>query len=118
MALLVWALAPTDLWTLAAAGLVSGVGIWAAGREEARLGTHDPSCIVVDEAAGMLVTLVGHPRTFPWVLGLFALFRLMDVWKPFPIRQLQDLPGGWGVVTDDLLAGVYANLLLQIPRAF
>jgi len=70
----------------------------------------------VDEAAGMLVALVGHPRGLGWVLGLFFLFRVMDVWKPFPIHHLQRLPGGFGVVTDDLLAGVYANLVLQLVR--
>ena len=50
------------------------------------------------------------------MLALFLLFRVMDIWKPAPIRQLQRLPGGWGIVVDDLLAGVYANLLLQVRR--
>lgn len=116
VALLVWALVPSDLWLAGAAALVTVVGIWAAGREEARLGLHDPSCIVVDEVAGMLVTLLGSPRTLGWSLALFFLFRVMDVWKPFPIRRLQDLSGGFGVVADDLLAGVYAGLIGQIPR--
>lgn len=116
VALLIWVLAPTDLWLLGAAAVVGAVGIWAAGREEARLGVRDPSSIVVDEAAGMLVTLVGHPKGLGWVLGLFLLFRIMDIWKPFPIRQTESLPGGLGVVVDDLVAGVYANLLLQLAR--
>ena len=116
VALLVWALAPSDRWVLGAALSVSVVGIWAAGREEARLGVRDPSCIVVDEVAGMLVALIGQPRNLGWALALFALFRVMDIWKPWPIRRLQDLPGGWGIVVDDLLAGVYANLLGRIPR--
>ncbi len=110
-ALLVWVLAPRDLWLAGAAGLVTAIGIWASGREERRLGAHDPSSVVVDEVAGMLVALLAHPRTFGWILALFLLFRLMDVWKPFPIRQLQALPGGFGIIADDLLAGVYANLL-------
>ncbi len=116
VALLVWALGPTDPWLLGAAALVTVVGIWAAGREEARLCLHDPGSVVVDEAAGMLVALVGHPRGLGWVLLLFLLFRVMDVWKPTPIRQLQSLPGGFGIVADDLVAGLYANLLLQIPH--
>lgn len=116
VALLVWALAPTDLGLVGAALVVAAVGIWAAGREEARVGTRDPRSIVVDEAAGMLVTLVGHPRHLGWVLALFLLFRVMDIWKPFPIHRLQSLPGGLGVVADDLLAGVYASLALMIPR--
>lgn len=98
------------------AAVIAVVGVWAAGREEARVGTHDPSSIVVDEAAGMLVALVGHPRTLPWVLGLFLLFRLLDVWKPLGIRSLQALPGGWGIVVDDLLAGAYASLAGQLRR--
>ena len=116
VALGVSCVAPPDLWLLGAAVVVAAVGIWASGLEEVRVGVKDPSSIVVDEAAGMLVALLGHPRNLSWVLGLFLLFRVMDVWKPFPIRQLQELPGGWGVVMDDLLAGVYANLLIQIPR--
>lgn len=106
----VWLLAPGDGVLLAAIVAVSGVGIWAAGREESRLGRRDPSCIVIDEVAGMLLSLWGHPRTAAWVLGLFLLFRVLDIWKPLGIRQSQALPGGWGVVTDDLLAGCYATL--------
>lgn len=116
VALLAWLLAPSGPWLVVAVLLVSAAGIWAAGREEARLGVHDPGWIVVDEAAGMLVALIGHPPSLLWVAALFVLFRVMDVWKPFPIHRLQSLPGGWGVVCDDLLAGLYANLLLQIPR--
>lgn len=114
VALLVWLLAAPDAWLLGAVAVVSGVGIWAAGREEARVGVRDPSSIVVDEVAGMLLALLGQPRTLPWVLGLFLLFRIFDVWKPLGIRQLQELPGGWGVVADDLLAGAYASLLGQL----
>lgn len=116
VALLVWILVPGDAWVLGAAAVVTAIGVWAAGHEEARVGVRDPSSIVVDEVAGMLVALAGHPRRLGWVFGLFLLFRIMDIWKPAPIRQLQDLPGGWGVVADDLLAGVYANLLFAIPR--
>lgn len=114
VALLVWLLGPPDAWLLGAVAVVSGVGIWAAGREEVRVGVRDPSSIVVDEVAGMLLALLGQPRTLPWALGLFVLFRIFDVWKPLGIRQLQELPGGWGVVADDLLAGAYASLLGQL----
>jgi phosphatidylglycerophosphatase A len=74
----------------------------------------DPSSIVVDEVAGMLVACLGQPRTLPWTLAMFLLFRVFDVWKPLGVHSLQALPGGWGVVTDDLLAGAYANLLGQL----
>lgn len=116
VAVLVWLAAPRDPWLVGAAVVVTGVGIWAAGREAQRLGVKDPSSVVVDEVAGMLVALIGQPRAFPWVLGLFLLFRVMDIWKPFPIRQLEALPGGFGIVADDLLAGAYANGLGQLAR--
>jgi phosphatidylglycerophosphatase A len=93
---------------------VSAVGIWAAGREEHRLGVKDPGPIVIDEVAGMLLACCGHPRTLPWVLGLFVAFRVFDVVKPLGIDRLQSLPGGLGVVADDLLAGLYVNLLGQL----
>jgi phosphatidylglycerophosphatase A len=114
VALLVWVLRPADPWLLAAALVVTAVGTWAAGREEARVGTRDPSSIVVDEVAGMLVALAGHPKGLASVLALFLLFRVFDIWKPFPIRRLQDLPGGFGVVADDLLAGLFANLVARV----
>jgi phosphatidylglycerophosphatase A len=111
VALLVWAWAPPRSWLLGVTAVVTAVGIWAAGREEARAAEHDPSSIVVDEVAGMLVAMLAAPPGLGWTLLFFVLFRVMDVWKPFPIHRLQDLPGGWGIVVDDLLAGVYAGLL-------
>jgi len=117
VALLVWALVPREAALLAVTVAVSALGIWAAGREEARVGVRDPSSVVVDEVAGMLVALMAAPRGLGWALALFFLFRVFDVWKPYPIHRLQDLPGGWGVVADDLLAGVYANLVGRLAYA-
>lgn len=114
VALAVWALAPGDVALLGAALAVTVAGVWAATREETRLGEHDPGSIVIDEVAGMLVACCGHPRTLPWVLGLFLLFRVFDIWKPLGINQLQALPAGLGVMADDLLAGAYASLLGQL----
>jgi len=114
IALAVWWLQPGDTALLGATAVVSVVGIWSAGREEERVGVKDPRAIVIDEVAGMLIACCGHPRTLPWVLGLFLAFRVFDVLKPFGIDRLQALPGGFGVVADDLLAGVYANLLGQL----
>jgi phosphatidylglycerophosphatase A len=116
VALLVWAWAPPRSWLLGVTAVVTAVGIWAAGREEARAGEHDPSSIVVDEVAGMLVAMLAAPPGLGWTLLFFVLFRVMDVWKPFPIHRLQDLPGGWGIVVDDLLAGVYAGLLGRLAH--
>jgi phosphatidylglycerophosphatase A len=118
VALLIWLLAPPDPGLLVAALAVTVAGIWAGGREARRIGVEDPRSVVVDEVAGMLVALVGQPRTLPWVLGLFLAFRVMDVWKPFPIDHLQRLPGGLGIVSDDLLAGAVANGLGRVARLF
>jgi phosphatidylglycerophosphatase A len=102
------------LWGFVVATLcVSGVGIWAAGRTAARLRLKDPGIVVVDEAAGLMVTLIGVPIGPLSVIGAFFLFRAMDVLKPPPARQAESLPGGFGIVIDDLIAGVFANLLLR-----
>ena len=88
---------------LIAAALLS---CWLCGRAEKVLGNHDDSRIVLDEMAGFL------PRN-PWTLGAaFVLFRILDSLKPWPVRRLENLPGGLGVVADDLGAGIYANLLV------
>lgn len=89
------------------------LGIWAADLAEREWG-HDARRIVVDEGAGMAVTLCLLPAgVWPAILGFFA-FRVCDVLKPFPARRAERLPGGLGVVADDVLAGIYANLLVRI----
>ncbi len=95
------------------------VGIWASGRSIALLGNSDPPEAVVDEVMGVLVTLLFIPQGAGWiyVLAGFGLFRLFDIWKPYPIDSLQDLPGGVGVCADDLVAGVYAGMCLSIAYA-
>jgi phosphatidylglycerophosphatase A len=100
---------------LAATAAVSGLGVVAAGRAEALLGSKDPGRIVIDEIAGMLVTLIGVPPTWPLLAAGFLLFRVFDILKPFPCRWAERrLPGGLGVMTDDLLAGAYACLVLHV----
>jgi phosphatidylglycerophosphatase A len=97
--------------------VVTLVGIWVAGRAEEEFG-HDGHPIVIDEIAGMLITLFWLPKTlWIWVAG-FALFRLFDIWKPFPAGHAQSLPGGVGVMMDDLLAGLYAHLCLRLALHF
>ncbi len=89
-------------------------GVAAASHVARRLGIEDPGVVVVDEVAGMWVTLLFLPLTpFTAILGFFA-FRVMDVFKPYPARQLEQLHGGWGIMADDLMAAVYANLLVRI----
>lgn len=93
-----------------AAGFVAVtlVGTWAAHRAERILGSKDPGAVVIDEVAGMLLSVLVLPLT-PAVLALgFVLFRFFDILKPFPARWSQRLPGGPGVMVDDLIAGLYA----------
>jgi phosphatidylglycerophosphatase A len=78
---------------------------------------HDPGIIVVDEIIGMLIALIALPKTLFFMITAFILFRIFDIMKPYPARQMEKLPGGWGIVLDDVIAGIYANLLIQIGRA-
>lgn len=89
-------------------------GIWAAQVAEAHYGRTDPGFIVIDEVVGMLVTLLFLPVTWVGALIGFLLFRLFDIVKPFPARQCEALHGGFGVMTDDLMAGIYGNLSLRL----
>ena len=95
------------------------LGIWAASRSIELLGNTDASQAVVDEVIGQLVVFLFIPFTTSWILigAGFALFRLFDVWKPYPIDHLQVLPGGIGICADDILAGVYAGVCLSIIHA-
>jgi phosphatidylglycerophosphatase A len=93
------------------------ISIYLSSLAEKELG-HDARPIVIDEVAGMMVTLVFVPQVwYYYVLG-FVLFRAMDVIKPFPARQSERLPSGFGITMDDVFAGVYANLLLQVAVYF
>jgi len=123
--------------------LVTLIGIWAASRTEKVQQKKDPSIVVIDEVAGQHITLILPliPIAVPnlaahmdfstyaifsalsmlnwkYLLAGFILFRLFDIWKPFPIRNLEKLPGGWGVMADDWLAGVYAAILLKVALHF
>ena len=75
---------------------------------------HDPSLIIIDEVVGMLVALIAIPKTYHFIIAAFILFRIFDIVKPFPVNLSQKLPQGWGIMIDDLLAGIYANLLIQL----
>ena len=111
-----------SLFSLAALLLFSLVAVFLSSRAEKKLG-HDSGHIVIDEVCGYFVSVMFLPQS--WLIGLyaFAFFRVFDIAKPWPVSASQKLPRGWGVVVDDILAGVYANLLLQIlirifPRFF
>jgi len=95
------------------------VSIWAADATEKGEGEKDPKQVVIDEICGMGVTLFALPFTPSTVICGFALFRLFDISKPFPIRWLErKLPGGVGIVTDDLVAGLISHLLLRFGSTF
>ena len=108
---------PLAFAVLAAA--VSLPAIWAAGETARQAQVKDPQYVVVDEVVGQWLALAGA-RVLNWKawLAAFLLFRLFDIWKPPPARQLEALPGGVGIVADDLMAGLYAALVLFIAGWF
>ena len=106
---------PTAL--LATLIVVTIVGVWAGSRVERALGAKDPGVIVIDEVAGMFLAVLFLPRTLPVLVSAFFLFRLFDIWKPYPARQIQEFHGGLGVMLDDLIAGAYALAVLVIAHA-
>src|SRR5450755_342945 len=120
------------------------LGVWTSSRTCKFLSVKDPQIVVIDEVSGQLITIFLGTLTFyqypgmsdvqivnaawagfgrgalnwkPMLLG-FILFRLFDIWKPFPIRHLEKLPGGWGIMADDWLAGIYAAILLRLAIHF
>jgi phosphatidylglycerophosphatase A len=123
--------------------LLSFVGVWSAGKAATFLGLADPQHVVIDEVAGQHITLILPliPIAVPdlaahmdfssyaifsalsllnwkYLLAGFILFRLFDIWKPYPVRNLEKLHGGWGIMADDWLAGVYAAILLKVALHF
>lgn len=111
-------LRPHGLWAVAiAAGALTVVGIWAASRVAARTGLKDPQIVVIDEVAGVLVTLLAAPEGSRGTLAGFVLFRVFDQLKPWPARQAERLPSGFGIVLDDIAAGVWGAAVLLALRA-
>jgi phosphatidylglycerophosphatase A len=101
------------------AGVFVLIAVWIAHDAEKIFKQSDPGSIVIDEIAGMAVTLIGLPINLTIMLTGFVVFRILDIVKPFPIRYLdQRLKGGWGVVMDDVAAGIIANLALRIGIHF
>jgi len=96
---------------------ITALGIWSGNVVESIWGK-DHNRVVIDEVAGMCITLLWVPVTPVNVLLALILFRLFDIFKPLYIRRLEKLPGGWGVMFDDILAGIYANLVLQLFLRF
>ncbi len=100
-------------WLTLAAIVFFFVGVWASAICEQDWG-HDPGRVVWDEVVGMMVTVIAAPRNLTVYAAAFVLFRFFDILKPFPVNRSQRLPGGWGVMVDDVLAGLLGNIVLQI----
>ena len=96
-------------------GIGFPVGVWATG-SLASPADQDPRRAVWDEFVGMWVSCLLLPKTLPWLAAAFVCFRAFDILKPWPIRRLERLPGGLGIMSDDLLAGIYVAVLLNVLR--
>ena len=93
------------------------VGIWAGTRAERLIQKKDPSIVVIDEVAGQMIALLSGPlwlHTWWSISSAFVLFRLFDIWKPYPIRRLETLEAGLGIMADDILAGAYALIVNSV----
>lgn len=116
--LLLWALLPSSAGVQAAAivGLFVA-GSWSASVAERHFGRADPGQVVVDEVMGMLITLFLNPVGWGGAALAFVLFRAFDIMKPYPANRLEHLPGGVGVMADDAMAAIYANLVIRVMLA-
>ena len=114
---LVWYLLPaiyvSSYWQVINTLLICGIGTWCANKVD-KIWGKDSSKVVVDEVAGMAITLLYVPQNIYFLLAGLILFRLFDIFKPLGIKELEKLPGGWGVMADDVLAGIYSLMVLQL----
>ncbi|OGW89898.1 MAG: hypothetical protein A3A73_01345 [Omnitrophica bacterium RIFCSPLOWO2_01_FULL_50_24] len=107
--------APTTSWYyLVVTGTLLVVAVWTSGVTAADLKDSDPNSVVIDEVVGMLISFCFVPVTWKTLAVGFVLFRTFDIVKPPPIRWVERLPKGFGIVLDDVAAGIYANLILQV----
>jgi phosphatidylglycerophosphatase A len=102
---------------LLVASALAVVGVWAAGHVVRHTGESDPQIVVIDEVVGVLVTLAASTPAWTSVVLGFVLFRIFDQWKPWPARALESLPGGLGVVMDDVAAGIWGAAVLVLVTA-
>lgn len=111
--LVFWFIPFTPLSLLLCLIVLFFLGIWSASYVERHEG-EDPGKVVIDELVGQGVALLIIPQQLKYYLLAFILFRIFDILKPFPVKQLEKLPSGWGIMTDDLMAGIYANGIIQL----
>ena len=96
-------------------GLLILTGVWASGRYEAVYRKKDPGSVVIDEIAGYFIAMIGQPVSWPWILAAFFLFRLFDIVKLWPANIVDArMTGGWGIMLDDIIAGIQTMLVLTI----
>jgi len=112
-----WLLGPSAVIQGTAIVALFAAGVWSGGVCERHFHRTDPAPVVIDEAMGMLITLFLNPVGWLGALGAFLLFRIADVIKPFPADRLESLHGGVGVMADDAMAAIYANLVLRAALA-
>ena len=117
---LYWILSFFPVWFYLAVVLIAAIaGIWICGESAKKLGVHDHGGIVWDEFVGFWITMIAAPSGLIWILVGFVIFRIFDIWKPWPIFIVDDkVSGGFGIMLDDILAGVYAFAIMQILAFF
>jgi len=99
----------------ACTGVLFALGVWSAGKAEKIFGCVDPRQVVIDEVTGQIITFLATPRvTWMGLIVGFILFRGFDIVKPFPARRAERFPGGWGIMLDDVVAGLYSLIVLVI----
>jgi phosphatidylglycerophosphatase A len=103
---------PPLLLSIIITAAITVIGVWSSGVVE-KLWGKDPSRVVIDEVSGMAISLLFVPVSVKYLLFALILFRFFDIAKPMFIRKMESLPGGWGIMADDVLAGIYANILVN-----
>lgn len=93
--------------------LIFFIGVWSSSKVAQKIG-EDPSIVVIDEQAGMWIPLLISPKSFSGYFIAFLLFRFFDIVKPFPIKTSEKLPNGWGIMMDDMIAGVYSLIIIGL----
>ncbi|MDD3391451.1 MAG: phosphatidylglycerophosphatase A [Synergistaceae bacterium] len=110
-AFLVYPVIPVPI--LAIIGIIA-LGVWTSHRYAVQEGKKDPKEVIIDEVAGTWIAMFGLPSGFS--LPALFLFRILDILKPFPVNASEKLPGGWGIMADDIVAGLLANIILTVIR--
>jgi len=109
-----WLIKGDAFFCILAAAVLTIIGFLVSGRAEKIINRKDPSVIVIDEVSGILISLIFIPYDLKLVVLAFLLFRILDTLKPYPAGKLQNLKGSLGIMIDDIIAGIYTNIILQL----